>query len=227
MDSEKLKAKVIEFFKAQKTDDKSDDVYHSVLNNRVQRFSSANVDHLSITETGCSAIDERVIRIFCGRSVITIAYADGEILWLDNHTRYDDYLRFSTDINLLARFDNNPDELAQCIIDTHLGNQFQPILISSVSNIPTIQDRTLFENQPFVKEVADEHKLLLNNLSYDLTPPRLHEFDNNMVSLKFASWTKIYGWLRHTRVLFQHDGEIVNILNTELARFIGLPSMHL
>ncbi len=227
MDDNTIKQNLVKHFQSISIKE-SDDWFIMILNQRVEFFASAESDHIYLDWLSFDSTDIRIAYANWGRSHITFALLDNQrILWLDNHIQYDDYIKFSKRENLLEKFDNDLEGLAQFIIQTYLGHQFFPVLINGIDDIPMIQDQELFGTQPFVKKDVDAKNLLLKNLSYDIMAPKLYKVDENMVSLKFTSWTEYLGWLRHTRILFKQDGEIVNMLNTDLAKVVGRHSSHL
>ena len=225
IDNKYTKAKLVEIF--QKIDEKYEDAtrdwFSVVLDNRIKMLLETNPEHITIQLISDLPTDAQISEVAYGQSSVTIAQYDETVLWLDNHISSEEYLAFSNRDNLMRLFKSKADALAQFIMNTRLGNQFNPVVVNSVQEIPRLQP----DGMQYLENIADEHILALSNLSYDIEAPAFHELEGGMKSLKFTTWTKTYGWLRQTRVLFQQDGTIVNILNSELARFIGQHSTHL
>jgi hypothetical protein len=154
--------------------------------------------------------------------VVLAQYADGTLLWLDDHSSDVDFNTFMRREHLLEWLPDRLDDLLELLIQTKFSFLGYPRQINEIGDVPPASD--LLGRQPIVDErylkALREQQRKLASVASRIGPPRLAARRHGGYELTFCVWTRIHGrvirlrCILHPRTGFAFKGE-------ELASWVG------
>jgi hypothetical protein len=153
-------------------------------------------------------------------SVILARYADGTILWLDDHASDSDFETFVRRERLSSWLPDQVEEMLDFLVRTKFNFMGWPRLVRSASDIPVLSDPVKNAVSAYSKEgegLIIEAERRLADVTNRIGPPMCVGNQDKGFQLKFYIWTKIAGSIIEVNCFFGPDlsfrHEAVRLMN--------------